>query len=126
MALIFADRDGMIRLWNTGAEAIFGYTAAEVLGQSLELIIPERLREPHRRGYRRVIATGVTGYDRQLLAVPATRKDGARISLECTVVLIHGVHRNILGVAAILHDVTERWHREKDLRARLAAFEGQA
>ena len=125
-AIIFADRDGIIRLWNIGAEAIFGYTASEALGQTLELIIPERLRDRHREGYRRVIATGITQYDRKLLAVPATRKDGARISLEFTVVLIRGVHRDILGVAAILRDVTARWQQEKNLRARLAALEGQA
>ena len=81
-AVIFADCEGMIRLWNIGAEGIFGYTAAEVLGQSLELIIPARLRDQHRSGFRRVMATGVTQYDRKLLAVPATRKDGSRISLE--------------------------------------------
>jgi PAS domain S-box-containing protein len=125
-AIIFADREGLIRLWNTGAEAIFGCTAAEVLGQSLELIIPERLREQHRHGYRRVIATGVTQYDRKLLAVPATRKDGARISLEFTVVVIRGINQDILGVAAILRDVTARWEREKAMRARMAALEGHA
>jgi PAS domain S-box-containing protein len=124
-AIIFADRDGMIQLWNRGAETIFGYTASEVLGQSLELIIPERLRDQHRRGYRRVMATGVTRYDRKLLAVPAMRKDGARISLEFTVVLIRGCNREILGITAILRDVTERWQREKTLRARLGALEGQ-
>ena len=73
-AIIFADREGMIRLWNTGAENNFGYTVAEALGLSLELIIPERLRDQHRNGSRRAMATGVTQYDRKLLAVPATRK----------------------------------------------------
>ena len=125
-AIIFADREGMIRLWNAGAESIFGYRAAEVLGQSLERIIPERLRHQHREGYRRVIETGVTQYDRKLLAVPATRKDGARISLEFTVVLLRGATGNVLGVAAILRDVTARWEREKAMRARMAALERQA
>ena len=125
-AIIFADRDGMIRLWNIGAETIFGYTAAEVLGQSLEIIIPERLRAQHRNGFHRVMDTGFTKYNRQLLAVPATRKDGSRISLEFTVVLIRGVNREILGVAAILRDVTARWEREKKMRAHMAALEGQA
>jgi PAS domain S-box-containing protein len=125
-AIIFADREGMIRLWNAGAETIFGYRAAEVLGQSLELIIPERLREQHRRGYRRVIETGVTQYDRKLLAVPAIRKDGARISLEFTVVLLRQATGDVLGVAAILRDVTARWEREKAMRARMAALEGKA
>ena len=125
-AVIFADCEGMIRLWNTGAEAIFGYTAAEVLGQSLELVIPARLRDQHRNGFRRVMATGVTPYERKLLAVPATRKDGAWISLEFTVALIRGVNRDILGVAAILRDVTARWEREKAMRARMAVLEEKA
>jgi PAS domain S-box-containing protein len=125
-AIIFADCEGMIRLWNRGAETIFGYTAAEVLGTSLELLIPERLRDRHRQGFRRTIATGVTKYNQQLLAVPAIRKDGARISLEFTVLLIRGIDREILGIAAILRDVTARWEREKTMRARLSALEGQA
>jgi PAS domain S-box-containing protein len=125
-AIIFADREGMIRLWNAGAETIFGYRAAEVLGQPLELIIPDRLRDQHRQGYHRVIETGVTQYDRRLLAVPAMRKDGARISLEFTVVILRQATGEVLGVAAILRDVTARWEREKAMRARMAALEGQA
>jgi PAS domain S-box-containing protein len=125
-AIIFADREGMIRLWNAGAETIFGYRAAEVLGQPLELIIPDRLRDQHRQGYRRVIETGVTQYDRRLLAVPAMRKDGARISLEFTVVILRQATGEVLGVAAILRDVTARWEREKAMRARMAALEGKA
>jgi PAS domain S-box-containing protein len=96
------------------------------MGQSLELIIPERLRQQHGHGFRRVMATGITQYDRQLLAVPAMRKDGARISLEFTVVLVRGVQGEILGIAAILRDVTARWEREKAMRVRMAALEGQA
>jgi PAS domain S-box-containing protein len=125
-AIIFADREGVIRLWNAGAQTIFGYDAAEVLGQPLELIIPERLRDQHRQGYRRVIETGVTQYDRRVLAVPAIRKDGARISLEFTVVLLRQATGEVLGVAAILRDVTARWEREKAMRARMAALEGKA
>jgi PAS domain S-box-containing protein len=125
-AIIFADREGIIRLWNAGAETVFGYRAAEMLGQPLELIIPDRLRDRHQQGYRRVIETGVTQYDRKLLAVPAVRKDGARISLEFTVVILRQATGEVLGVAAILRDVTARWEREKAMRARMAALEGQA
>lgn len=125
-AIIFADHEGIIRLWNAGAEAIFGYQAAEALGQSLDLIVPERLRDRHWEGYRRVMATGVTQYDRKLLAVPATRKDGARMSLEFTVVLLREPTGSILGIAAVLRDVTARWRREQEMRARMAALEGQA
>lgn len=125
-AIIFADREGIIQIWNTGAETIFGYQAEEALGRSLDLIVPERLRNRHWQGYRRVMATGVTQYGRELLAVPATRKDGARISLEFTVVLLRDPSGDLLGIAAILRDVTARWQRERDMRARLEALEGQA
>lgn len=125
-AIIVADRDGRIRLWNPGAETMFGYRAEEALGQSLDLIIPERLRERHWEGYRRVMATGVTRYGREVLAVPGVRKDGTRLSLEFTVVLLLDAAGAVEGVAAILRDVTARWEREKALWDRLAALEARA
>jgi PAS domain S-box-containing protein len=125
-AIIFADREGIIRLWNAGAETIFGYSAAEALGHSIDLIIPDRLRARHWEGYRRVIATGITHYDRRLLAVPALRKDGRQISLEFTVVIVHERSGAVLGIAAVLRDVTERWQRDKAMQARLAALERNA
>jgi PAS domain S-box-containing protein len=125
-AIIFADHEGIIRLWNAGAETIFGYSAAEALGHSVDLIIPDRLRARHWEGYRRVIATGVTRYDRRLLAVPALRKDGVQISLEFTVVMVHELSGAVLGIAAVLRDVTERWQRDKAMQARLAALERNA
>ena len=73
-AIVFADRDGVIRLWNAGAEAMFGYGVDEAVGQTLDLIIPERLRSRHWTGFHKTIATGVTRYARQVLAVPATRR----------------------------------------------------
>ena len=86
-AIIFADKEGIIRLWNSGAEAIFGYSKEEALGETLDLIIPEKLRERHWEGYRNVMATGVTKYGSELLAVPANRNDGSRISVEFTIIL---------------------------------------
>lgn len=125
-AIIFADRDGVIRLWNAGAAAIFGYPEEEALGQSLNLIIPENLQARHDEGYRRVMATGVTKYASELLAVPGLRKDGARISLEFTVVLVRDKGGALLGTAAIIREVTARWQREQELRRRLAALEKAA
>jgi PAS domain S-box-containing protein len=125
-AIIFADREGIIRLWNAGAETVFGYPAAEALGHSLDLIIPEHLRARHWEGYRRVIATGLTHYDRQLLAVPALRQDGTRISLEFTVVIVHEPPGEVCGIAAVLRDVTARWQRDRATQARLAALERKA
>ncbi|HEY6008775.1 MAG TPA: PAS domain S-box protein [Geobacteraceae bacterium] len=121
-AFLFADCRGVIRLWNGGAAAVFGHSAEEALGQTLDLIVPERLRERHWDGFDRVMATGVTRYGHEVLAVPAQRKDGARISVEFTVALIRDEAGAIAGVAAVLRDVTARWLKEKELEARLARW----
>src|SRR3989339_98009 len=122
-AIIFADREGLIRLWNVGAEAMFGYRAAEMEGQSLDRIIPEALRARHNEGFRRVMAKGESRYAADLLAVPGLKKDGARISLEFTITLIKNDAGEVLGAAAIIRDVTARWERERELKKRLAALE---
>lgn len=125
-AIVFADHEGLVRLWNSGAEAVFGYTAREALGQSLDLITPERFQERHWKGYYRVMETGVTKYGRgDLLAVPALRKDGTRISIEFTVVLVFDDSGGMLGIAAIIREVTARWQRDKELREQLAASKAQ-
>ncbi len=115
-AVIFADRTGVIRLWNSGAETMFGYSAGEVVGQSLDMIIPERLRPRHWDGYHKVIASGVTRYARELLATPAIRKDGRRISIEFSITLLKEDTGKVLGAAAIIRDVTARWETEKAQR----------
>jgi PAS domain S-box-containing protein len=124
--IIFADEGGIIRLWNSGAEAMFGYTAAEAIGHSMEMIIPEKHRARHDEGYARVMQTGITKYGRDALAVPALRKDGSRISIEFTIVLVRSAQGGVIGAAAIVQDVTARWERDKSLRARLAALENKA
>lgn len=122
-AIIVADGRGIIRLWNAGAAAMFGYPAVEALGQPLDIIIPEQLRARHGEGYRRVMAAGVTRYAQDLLAVPGLKKDGARISLEFTVTLIRDHDGDVLGAAAIIRDVTARWERDQELKKRLAFLE---
>jgi PAS domain S-box-containing protein len=124
-AIIFVDQDGLIRLWNAGAEALFGYRAAEMEGQTLDVIIPEALRARHNEGFRRVMASGQSRYAADLLAVPGLRRDGTRISLEFTITLIKDDEGQVLGAAAIMRDVTARWQREKELTKRLAVLEGQ-
>src|SRR6266545_5086447 len=121
--IIFADREGVIRLWNAGAQAVFGYRPEEAIGQTLDLIVPEHLRQRHWEGFRRVMATGVTRYGRELLAVPAVGKDGERISVEFSIVMLRDAAGEPLGIAAILRDVTQRWQEQRQLRKRLAALE---
>lgn len=122
-AIIFADKEGIIRLWNSGAEAIFGYSAEEAIGETLDLIVPEKLREKHWEGYRKVMDTGVTKYGSDILAVPALKKDDSRLSVEFTIVLLKDDTGKPQGTAAIMRDVTERWQKEKELKKRLAELE---
>ncbi len=124
-AIIFADGDGVVRLWNAGAERIFGFRADEMVGKSMDPIIPENLRERHWEGYDQTMKTGRTQYSRNLLAVPALRKDGTRISIEFTIALIRDANGKLLGPAAILRDVTARWNQDKELRKRLTTLEAQ-
>jgi PAS domain S-box-containing protein len=125
-AILIADRDGTIRFWNHGAEQMFGHTAAEAQGQSLDLIIPEKLRARHWEGYYRVMASGRTKYTTGLLTSPGVRKDGSRLSLEFSIVLLRDAQGDLEGCASIMRDVTVRWQREKELKQRLAACESGA
>jgi PAS domain S-box-containing protein len=123
-AMVVCDTDGIIRLWNGGAERIFGYQQAEAVGQSLDVIIPEKQRERHWAGYRKTMATGQTRYGGDaLLKVPATHRDGRRLSIEFSVALLRDDSGQIAGISAVIRDVTQRWNEEKVMRARLADLE---
>ena len=125
-AIVAADTSGKITLWNAAAERLFGYSEAEALGQGLDIIIPEAQRKRHWDGYGHVMQTGETKYGTQVLRVPATRKDGTRISIAFTVGLLKDPGDRVEGIFAILRDDTERWATEKDLRKRVAALEQAA
>jgi PAS domain S-box-containing protein len=124
-AIIYSDRGGVIRFWNSGAEQMLGFSAEEAIGQSLDIFIPENQRARHWEGYFRVMETGVTRYAKELLAAPAIRKDGTRISTEFSMIIVRDAAGEIDGTAAIIRDVTARWQKEKALRVRLAELEKQ-
>ena len=120
-AVVAADRDGSIVFWNPGAERVFGFSAADAVGSSLDIIIPERLRARHWDGYRRVIEGGNSRYgDGDLLAVPAIRKDGTTISVEFTIQALPGEGGMSGGFVAVLRDVTARFEEMRALRRHLA------
>jgi len=126
-AVLIADREGLVRYWNAAAERTFGFSEAEALGVSLDLITPERLRGRHWAGWETVMKTGVTRYgEGQLLAVPALHKDGRQLSIEFSIQLLKDAAGRIEWVVAVIRDVTERFGREKALRARLKELEGKA
>jgi PAS domain S-box-containing protein len=122
-AIVVTDPEGIIRLWNHAAERLFGHPAAEAVGQNLDLIIPEKLRDRHWEGYQQTMATGRTRYADSLLSVPATHRDGRRLSLEFSVALLRDEAGRISGIAAIMREVTDRRNAEKALRARLTELE---
>jgi PAS domain S-box-containing protein len=122
-AILIADREGIIRFWNAGAERILGYSAEDAIGQSLDLFISEKLRGWHWEGYHRVMVSGETKYKTGLLSSPGIRKDGSQVSLEFSMVLLNDADGSMQGCASIMRDVTERWLKEKELKQRLATCE---
>ncbi|HKS88417.1 MAG TPA: PAS domain-containing protein [Stellaceae bacterium] len=126
-AVIYADADGRIAFWNAAATRVFGYGEAEALGQSLDLIIPERLRARHWQGYNEVMAGRASRYGAgDLLAVPARHKDGRQISVEFTILPFRDAAGALVGIAALLRDVTSRFEEMRALRRELAALKARA
>ena len=124
-AVVICDRDGVIRFWNAAAERLFGFTPAEALGSSLELIIPERLQERHWVGFARTMATGQTRYQHDVLRVPGMHKDGRTLSIAFTVGLLLGAQRTVTGLVTVIRDETKGFTELRDLRKRLAELEAK-
>jgi PAS domain S-box-containing protein len=125
-AVVFADAAGKIRFWNRSATRIFGFEEQEALGRTLDLIVPEPQRARHWQGYDRVMAGGESRYgEGEILAVPALKKDGRRISVEFTILPVRDAKGAILGIAAFLRDVTRRFEELRALRREVAALRAQ-
>jgi PAS domain S-box-containing protein len=122
-AIIFADRNGAIRVWNRGAETLFGYSAAEVLGKSLDVIIPERLRQAHWEGFRRALDTGRTKYGGRVLTTRSVHKNGTKLYVDLSFGLVSDEAGAFVGAFAIGRDCTARYLAESALRARVAELE---
>jgi PAS domain S-box-containing protein len=124
--IIAVGKDGKIILWNPAAERIFGFTAKDAIGQSLDLIIPERFRERHWNGFRQVMLSGHSRYGTEVLRVPALHKDGRALSIAFTVALVNSPGSQSSSIVAIVRDETQRWNEERELRRRLAELERPA
>ncbi|MER2194095.1 PAS domain-containing protein [Methylobacterium brachiatum] len=122
-AVVVADPEGAITVWNPAAERIFGFTATDALGQTLDLITPERHRRRHWDGYAKTMRTGTTRYGAETLRVPAIHKDGRQLSIAFTVGMIRDASDRVTGIVAVIRDETERWSEEKRLRQRVAELE---
>jgi PAS domain S-box-containing protein len=124
-AVMVCDAQGAITLWNPACERLFGFTEAEVLGQSMDMIIPERLRKRHWEGYDKTMASGITKYGHDVLRVPAVNKRGDSLSIAFSVALLHGADGKVSAIAAVIRDETARFNDDRALRKRLADVEAQ-
>ena len=124
-AVVVADAHEKIVLWNAAATRIFGYSEEEALGNTLDLIVPERQRQRHNEGYSKSMETGTTRYGTSLLKVPAKHKDGRTLSIAFTVGMLFDEKNQANGVAAVIRDETERFAEERALKKRLSDLENQ-
>lgn len=124
-AIIVCDTRGNIVLWNSAAQRIFGFTPAEALCQSLDLIVPERQRKRHWEGYYKTMESGVTKYGADVLRVPALHKDGHTLSIAFTVSLLFDAEHRVSEIVAIVRDETQRYHEDRELRRRLTELESR-
>ncbi len=111
-ATIYSDKQGDIRVWNAAAEKMFGFSAEQALGQNLDLIIPERLRRMHWRGFDAAIAAGVTKHSGKPMATKALRADGSEFYTEMGFALIFNDQGEVVGTVAQARDITERYEKK--------------
>jgi PAS domain S-box-containing protein len=121
-ALIFADTQGIIRIWNKGAEDLFGFTAAEAGGRSLDLIIPEHLRQAHWEGFHKAVGRGATLHGRRSMITRSLHKSGQQLYVDMSFAVARNSGSEITGSIAIARNATERFLEEKTLRRQLAAL----
>lgn len=124
-AIIFADQQGVIRLWNPSAQALFGFPAHEAIGQSLDLIIPERLRAAHWKGFHQAIEAGRTKYGRRAMITRSTHKSGEKLYVDMSFAIMRDAVGQVVGSVAIARDSTERHAANAALRTRIAELEAQ-
>lgn len=125
-AVIHADREGVVRRWNTGAEALFGFTSGEAIGRSLDFIIPERLREAHWRGFDAALARGATQHGRISRITKALTRQGDTIYVDMSFAVVCDAMGNVVGSVAVARDATSRHREDQALRRRLAELEAAA
>jgi PAS domain S-box-containing protein len=113
--VLFCDTQGIIRFWNRGCEKIFGYSAKEALGQSLDIIIPEKYQKRHWDGFFNAVKSKTSKYSDDLLSVPAIGKNNKSISIDFSIAIVEQ-DSQLLGFGAIIRDVTQSFLDKKQLK----------
>ena len=111
--IIYADHDGMILLWNLGAQAIFGYASSEVLGKSLDILIPERFRAAHWKGFNHAMSTGQPLHVGRVLRTRSVHKNGNKLYVDLTFGMVKDAMGTIRGSVAMVRDATGQHLREE-------------
>ncbi|MBI2771202.1 MAG: PAS domain-containing protein [Burkholderiales bacterium] len=124
-AVMACDAAGAITLWNPACERMFGFTEAEALGKSLDIIIPQRQQQRHWDGYNQTMKSGITKYGNDVLRVPAVHKDGHTLSIAFTVALLHSPDGKVSSIVAVVRDESARFAEERALKKRLTELEMQ-
>lgn len=124
-AVVVSDPQGNVIVWNPAAERLFGFTEAEALGQSMDMIIPERLRKRHWEGFDKSMETGTTRYGHDVLRVPAVDKAGRALSIAFTVAMLFGPDGKVSAIASVIRDETSRFAEDRALRKRVVELEAQ-
>ncbi len=124
-AVVVSDASGAITLWNPASARMFGFSEQEALGQSLDLIIPQRQQQRHWDGYHKTMQTGITRYGNDVLRVPAVHKDGHTLSIAFTVALLQGADKQVTAIVAVIRDETSRFAEERSLKKRITELETQ-
>jgi PAS domain S-box-containing protein len=122
-AVVVCDALGKITFWNGAAERMFGFARAEAVGSSLDIIVPERMRERHWDGYNKTMETGHTKYGNDVLRVPAMGKGGKLLSIAFTVAMLFGPDGKVVAIASVMRDETDRFNQDRALRKRLQELE---
>ena len=123
--IMAADAQGLITLWNPACERMFGFTQADALGKSLDLIIPQRQQKPHWDGYHKTMETGITKYGNDVLRVPAVHKDGHTLSIAFTVSMLHNPDGSVSAIVAVIRDESVKFAQERALKKRITELEMQ-
>lgn len=124
-AIVFSDIQGVIRVWNPAATRVFGFTEDEAVGQNLDIIIPERFREAHWKGFERAISNRKTKYSGQALATRSVHSDGTPIYVELSFSVVVDNKGEVLGALAHARDITERFEKDRENRKRMQALEAE-
>ena len=124
VSLIVSDREGRIVAWNRASEALFGFAPADMVGKSLDVIIPEHLRDAHWKGYDRSLASGETKYAGQVMTTRAVHKEGRKLYVDFSFAMLKDERGQVVGAMAAGRDATERFLAERARRMQQSAAGG--